>query len=253
MPDDPEPTTTPHGDLAALVALLNELGPAIAPSSLTEQLTAVCATARAAFGATAASVAAVVGDELEYRASVGPGAAELIGLRLPVGRGIAGFVVSSGQGISVDEVRDDPRFAADVAERTGYVPAAILAVPIVRRDEAIGVLSILDRVSADGGPSLELAGHLAEVAAIALGQADLFTDLGRVFATALAGVAGDEDLPAALRAAASTALGASNDLGDLAALYGELAQLGPAERAAATRIVAEFTSYAASTRRRRRR
>ncbi|PWJ54612.1 GAF domain-containing protein [Quadrisphaera granulorum] len=104
----------------------------------------------ALFGAVACLVAVVEPDEehLVFRAASGRETQGVVGLRLPVGRGVAGWVVSSGQGIAVEDVRADPRFARDVAEQTGYVPASILAAPLpaaAGTDEALGVVEVLDR------------------------------------------------------------------------------------------------------------
>ena len=52
-------------------------------------------------------------------------------------RGLAGYVAVSGQALAIDEPASDPRFARDVAERTGYVPQTLLLVPD-RRPDGIG-------------------------------------------------------------------------------------------------------------------
>ena len=64
--------------------------------------------------------------------------------------GIAGYVFSTGQPIAVADVEADPRFERTTAERTGYVPRTLLAVPLVDGVEMIGVLELLDR--RDGMP-----------------------------------------------------------------------------------------------------
>ncbi|WP_436691901.1 GAF domain-containing protein [Geodermatophilus sp. CPCC 205506] len=69
-------------------------------------------------------------EQLVFRSASGAGAARIVGQRLPVGQGIAGWAVSSGQPIGIAEVARDPRFARGVAEATGYVPRSILAVPL---------------------------------------------------------------------------------------------------------------------------
>jgi GAF domain-containing protein len=58
-------------------------------------------------------------------------------------------VVQSGDAQAVPECRSDPRFAAQIAAGTGYVPHTMVVVPLRRRGETVGVLSILDR--RDGG------------------------------------------------------------------------------------------------------
>lgn len=127
----------------------------------TELLTAIVAATRERLGAAACSVALLDGDELEFRAADGMGADQVVGLRLPVGRGLAGYVVASGQALAVGDVRQDRRFDRQAAERTGYVPETILAVPVEDDDGPLGVLEVLDRRA---GP------HDMDMAAAAAGQ-----------------------------------------------------------------------------------
>ena len=39
----------------------------------------------------------------------------------------------------------DPRFASDVAQSTGYVPRGLMSVPLLAEEDALGVLQVLDR------------------------------------------------------------------------------------------------------------
>ena len=114
-------------------------------------LEAVVRTAAAVFEAAAASIALIDGDthELVYQAAWGAGAGEIAGVRLPLGAGVAGAVVASGQGEAVPDCRADDRFEAQIAAGTGYVPNTMLVVPLTRDRETIGALSVLDR--RDGG------------------------------------------------------------------------------------------------------
>jgi GAF domain-containing protein len=81
----------------------------------------------------------------------------------------------------VADCRGDERFAARIAEGTGYVPYTMLVVPLMRRDQPIGVLSLLDR--RDGGrygaDDVERATLFAELAITALDvEPELATHLG---------------------------------------------------------------------------
>ena len=102
---------------------------------------------RALFGAAAASCALVTesGDRLVFVAADGAGADRIIGVELPIGRGIAGWAVMADQAIAVRDVVRDTRFARDVAEATEYVPNTVLAAPVPLPDgEVGGVLEVLD-------------------------------------------------------------------------------------------------------------
>jgi len=150
-----------------------------APRHLMEGIVRVAA---GVFEAAAASIALVdrTTEELVYQAAWGAGAREIAGVRLEPGKGISGSVVASGEGTAV-ACREDPRFAAQVAAGTGYVPYTMVVVPLQRNDETIGVLSILDR--RDGGffgqEDVDRAGLFAELAVTALDmQPGAFTSLG---------------------------------------------------------------------------
>lgn len=123
------------------------------------------AAVRALYDAAACSVA-LVGEEgatLTYVAADGAGAEEILGVELPVSRGIAGWTVMSGQPIAVRDVATDARFARDVAESTHYVPTSILAAPLFDEEgEAAGVLSLLDpQVDQPADWALAVLGTLA--------------------------------------------------------------------------------------------
>jgi hypothetical protein len=115
---------------------------------------AIVRTAAGMFDAAACSIALTdpVNKELVYEAAWGAGASEVVGMRLPAGVGIAGAVVSSGEGVFVPECRKDARFARQVAAGTGYVPYTMAVAPLVREGQTIGCLAVLDR--RDGGPYL---------------------------------------------------------------------------------------------------
>ena len=139
-------------------------------------------TAAGVFDAAACSIALVdrTTGELVYQSSWGAGAKEIVGVRLSPGTGIGGTVVTTGQAEAVD-CRNDPRFAAQIAEGTGYVPYTMLVVPLMRDEKPVGVLSLLDR--RDGGlygpEDMDRAALFADLAVTALDvQPDAFTSLG---------------------------------------------------------------------------
>jgi putative methionine-R-sulfoxide reductase with GAF domain len=246
----------------ALIQLAADAAPALRLPSAEQLLDSLCALIRAVFSAAAASIAVVDenASELIYRSAAGEGADHVHGMRLPIGRGIAGYVASSGQAVSVAEVRNDPRFAADVAETTGYLPDAIVAVPITEPDGAVvGVLSTLDPAHVEGAAalsSLEMASACAAAAAHALQVAGAVEDFGGVVIRALADSAasagGDGDAIAALRRRARQRGDPDSDVAAVAARLGELRSLGPGPAATAARILDELLAFARSTRRTRR-
>jgi GAF domain-containing protein len=165
-------------------------------------LRSVVDVARAIFRARAASVFLLEADadELVFEAVSGEGEESLVGRRFPSSTGIAGWVLVTGQALVLEDVSADPRFAAQAAESTGYVPKAIMAVPLVSGERSLGVLEVLDRPSGERFTMEEadLLGLFAVQAAVAL---DLL-QRSRSARAVLAGGAGAEASPLTRLAAA---------------------------------------------------
>jgi signal transduction protein with GAF and PtsI domain len=237
--------------LAELAALADRLGPALEPPGALYQLDDIVETARELLGASAASVAIVDHDEetLEFLVATGPSAEHVVGLRVPLGQGIAGFVAASGQSLTVTDTTQDPRFASDLATDIGYVPGVLLAVPLAGDDEVLGVMEVLDPTLEPDGPTSRLLEVLAQQAALTLQTLVVFTDLGSALLHALAArverdaLTHSATLTQDLRDAAAASSGATADVAELAAAINSLGRLGPDERATATKLLTTFTMY----------
>jgi GAF domain-containing protein len=135
-------------------------------------LQSVVEVARAIFGAKASSVFLLdeATDELVFEAVAGEGADTLIGKRFPSSTGVAGWVLVTRQPLVIEDVTEDPRFARDAAESTGYVPKGLMSVPLLNEERALGVLSVLDRPTKSRFTlaEMDLLGLFANQAAIAL-------------------------------------------------------------------------------------
>jgi GAF domain-containing protein len=135
-------------------------------------LQSVVEVARAIFGAKASSIFLLdeEADELVFEAIAGFGADTLLGKRFPSSTGIAGWVLVTRQPLVIEDVTEDPRFAKDVAEQTGYVPKGLMAVPLLHEERTLGVLEVLDRPQRTQFSLVEmdLLGLFANQAAIAL-------------------------------------------------------------------------------------
>lgn len=155
-------------DLRAAVAA-GALG---SEESYRELLQAIVEVARAIFGARASSVFLhdEETDELVFEAVAGEGSEELIGRRFPSSTGVAGWVLVTRQPLVIEELEQDPRFAREAAESTGFVPKGLMAVPLLHEERALGVLEVLDRPqqAAFSLKEMELLGLFANEAAIAL-------------------------------------------------------------------------------------
>jgi GAF domain-containing protein len=143
------------------------------------------------------------GSTLRFLAADGRASERVVGLQLPTGTGIAGWVAMSQQQMAVADVTRDPRFARDVAERLGYVPTSILAAPLPGEDGALGVIEVLDPDPSRRGDlgTLSLVGSLL-AAVVTMGARQSASPLDPAFAQRLQRVAalgsGATDLAARL-------------------------------------------------------
>jgi GAF domain-containing protein len=135
-------------------------------------LQSIVEVARAIFDAKASSIFILdeEADELVFEAVAGEGSDTLVGTRIPSSTGIAGWALVTRQSLVLEDVQNDPRFAREVAEKTGYVPHALMAVPLLHDERALGVLQVLDRPQEKRFTlaEMELLGLFANQAAIAL-------------------------------------------------------------------------------------
>lgn len=105
----------------------------------------------------------------------------LKGIPFELGRGIVGTVAESGKPLMVNQVQVEPRWDRRVDEATGFATRAILAVPLIHKQETVGVIEILNRL--DQTPFTEedqtFLTALVAPAAIALENARLYQHLER--------------------------------------------------------------------------
>jgi len=224
--------------LGALVAVAVRLAAAerLAPTGAEPALQAIAEAGAAALHVTAASIALhdPGANSLVFCAAAGPQGEGVVGLAIATHVGIAGYVFSTGQPLAVVDVAADPRFERGTAERTGYVPRSLLAVPLVDGEGTIGVMEWLDRI--DGAPfDLADLGVATRVAAAATATAratrlehDAEGLLRRVLAALAATADGSEPVDVeALVAAAGADLAASDPLWRLADRIGRLRDADP--------------------------
>lgn len=255
MPDTPYDDSKLAQELRRLVLAIEATGRAILPSSNDELLQTIVEAAARLFGAAASSIALVNEKQqmLEFRVATGIGREEVIGMRIPLDRGIAGYVAMTSQPMAISNVQQDPRFAQETAEKTGYVPRSILAMPLLSGDRVIGVIEVLDKINAPsfGIQDMELLGIFARQAAIAIDASQRYDLLGKVLMRGLIDLVkmeGRAEMQEALHAPGEHPADDERlaDLMALAGAFNSIAGLGPAERQACLQVLAAFAQYARS-------
>ena len=132
---------------------------------------------------------------LVFRAAAGPQGGGVVGLSVAAHEGIAGYAFATGQALAVADVTADPRFERSTAERTGYVPRSLLAVPLVDDAGIAGVMELLDR--RDGQPfdlaDVELATRFAAAVTVVARTSHLDRDALGLLRNALVALATNGD------------------------------------------------------------
>ena len=159
-------------ELLAAIAARAEAAGRLEPPGGAAVLRSIVEATVVLFDAEAASIALydAATDRLVFRVAAGVQGQGVVGVSIEAHEGVAGYVFSTGQPIAIVDVAADPRFGANTAEQTGYVPRSILAVPLLDDEASLGVLEILDRRSGEGFAlrDVELAGVFARQASVAI-------------------------------------------------------------------------------------
>ncbi len=71
---------------------------------------------------------------------------EITEIRLPIGKGIAGYVAQTGETINLTDAYQDPRFNPEVDMKTGYRTKTVLCRPIKDKDgKIVGVFQLINK------------------------------------------------------------------------------------------------------------
>jgi two-component system, NtrC family, sensor histidine kinase KinB len=117
-------------------------------------------------------------EMLDFRASTGSGRQNVLGLQLPLGKGVAGWVAQQGQAVIVPNAYEDPRFYPEIDRRTGFITRAIACSPIISQGQVIGILEAINpRQGAFDQDSLLLLNGVSNLAGKAIHHAQLFERL----------------------------------------------------------------------------
>jgi len=108
-------------------------------------------------------------------------------IRVPMGKGIVGWVAEHGKPLLVPDVRKDRRWFRGVDEKTKWVTRSILAVPLIVKGRVIGVAEVLNKKGDRhfDKSDLELFASLGNQIAIAVENASLYSDLDKLFLSSI--------------------------------------------------------------------
>ena len=91
-------------------------------------------------------------------------------IKLKIGEGVAGWVAQHRKAVMIEDAQNDPRFSKEADKRRDMTTRALLSVPLVQRDELLGVLSVLNTRNKPffDNEDLALAESFADLAAVAI-------------------------------------------------------------------------------------
>lgn len=114
-------------------------------------------------------------EELAFAITDGPYPDTLANLRLPLSKGVAGWVARSRRPAIVNDVKRDPRFYKGIDEVTNLSTQSILATPILFQDKLVGIFEVINKFEEDfTQQDLELLDSLSRSVAIAIENARLY-------------------------------------------------------------------------------
>ena len=98
--------------------------------------------------AEATSLMLVIPDtnELEFKIVLGPKSEEIKPFRLPIGKGISGWVAKTGKPVLIPDAYSDDRFDPSFDKRSGFVTHSMLCVPMIYKNKTIGVMTVINRL-----------------------------------------------------------------------------------------------------------
>lgn len=116
------------------------------------------------------------GEHLCFEIAVGEGADGLKGCRLKIGEGIAGWVAKTGEGVLLEDARNDKRFCDRFDQLNQFKTRSIICVPLKNRGRTLGVIELVNRIEqgAFTNQDMRALATIAEYAAIAINNAHLY-------------------------------------------------------------------------------
>jgi putative methionine-R-sulfoxide reductase with GAF domain len=135
-------------ELSAVAALSRSICAAHSPHDAVMQL---MLTIRDLFGVEAGTLYRFdrPASQLVFEVVIGPHQETLYQQRLPIDRGLAGWVVRNGEPLLIPDVRRDTRFEGMFDHQSGFQTRSVLCVPLLARGQVCGVIQLINKLNGD--------------------------------------------------------------------------------------------------------
>ena len=210
-----------------------------------------------AVGSEVASVLVRDGNEggLKFLTAISDVKEELLKLRIPPGKGIAGLVYGSGQPMAVSDVSTEGSFWSEADKKTGFKTITLLATPLRTGNEMVGVLEFINRKGDPPYPpftpeEMDHAGYFADTLARLVDAHDIAELVESIFdrsmKSIISGVEGTEESEEDLRNWVHSMVTAPEhrDMGMLWISLREIFRRGEAERALCLELLETLARFA---------
>ncbi len=84
-------------------------------------------------------------NELDFYVASTEKASQLKKLSIPIGKGIASWVFQNKKPVIINDVENDSRFYGEVDKLTKFTTKSMLAVPLMAKDEIVGVIEVINK------------------------------------------------------------------------------------------------------------
>ena len=80
----------------------------------------------------------------------------MVEIRLPIGKGLAGYVAKTGEVVNITDAYKDPRFNPEIDRKSGYTTRNVLCMPMRNKEgKIVGVFQFLNKSEGSFGPEDE--------------------------------------------------------------------------------------------------
>lgn len=118
------------------------------------------------------------GDTLTFKATSAEIENSLIGHKVKIGEGLAGWVAKEGKGVIIPDTRQDDRFSLEAEPAQRINVHAIACAPLRARGQVIGILEAINPIDGRFDPdALEVLSGIGSLAGTAIDHARLFEQL----------------------------------------------------------------------------
>ncbi len=120
-----------------------------------------------------------VSKQLIFKEVIGEKSKELTGKRMPMDKGVVGWVIKNKKPVIVSDPYHDKRFFKDIDKDTGFKTKGILAIPLISKGQILGIIEAINKTDGTSfnNSDLQSVNNYADHAAIALENVNLVQSL----------------------------------------------------------------------------